>query len=84
MPIPTSPTSRHECFRALLRKKRQDARIRQTELAERLGLPQSFVSKCESGERRVDLLELLEICRALDISLADFVREFEERVRGTE
>lgn len=84
MTIRTSSTSRDECLRALLRQKRQDACVRQTELAERLGLPQSFVSKCESGERRVDLLELLDICHALEISLADFVREFEERVSGTE
>ncbi len=38
----------------------------------------SFVSKYESGERRLDLIELREICEALKISLADFVNRFEE------
>jgi ribosome-binding protein aMBF1 (putative translation factor) len=47
-------------------------------LAQRLGEPQSFVSKYESGEQRLDLVELKRICKALGVCLTDVVRQFEE------
>jgi transcriptional regulator with XRE-family HTH domain len=63
----------------LLREKRKDAGLSQIELAMRLGRSQSFVSKYELGELRLDLVELSLICRALGISLSSFVRQFEKR-----
>jgi len=48
-------------FRERLRQARQQAGLSQAEVARRLGKPQSFVSKCESGERRVDFVELLAL-----------------------
>ena len=47
--------------------------MRQVDLASKLGLPQSFVSKYESGERRLDLLELEQVCICCGITLVDFV-----------
>ncbi len=67
----------HDRLAALLRQLREDAEVRQVDLAEALGKPQSFVSKVESGERRLDLLELRTYCEALDVSLVDFVGRFE-------
>lgn len=61
----------------LLRQARIDAGIKQADLAEQLGQSQSFVSKYESGERRLDLLELRQICEALEMSLLEFVGKFE-------
>ena len=61
----------------LLREVREEAGLRQTELAEHLGKPQSFVSKYESGERRLDLIELHQICEVVGISLIDLVGRFE-------
>ena len=60
----------------LLRQIRTQAGLRQVDLARRLGKPQSFVSKYESGERRLDLLDLEEVCRAVGISLVSFTRRF--------
>ncbi len=57
----------------LLRDIRIDAGLRQVDLAEKLGQPQSFVSKCESGERRLDLLELEQVCVCCGVTLIDFV-----------
>lgn len=68
-------------LRNLLREVRLEAGLRQVDLAELLGHPQSFVSKYESGERRLDLPELREVCEATGISLDEFVRRFEESLR---
>lgn len=62
---------------ALLRQMRVDAGLRQVDLAKKLSEPQSFVSRYESGERRLDVLELRKICLALGVSLTDFVERLE-------
>ena len=49
---------RYVQFLKRLRAARQASRLTQAEVARKLGRPQSFVSKCESGERRVDVVEL--------------------------
>ncbi len=49
----------------------------QSELAERIGSDQSFVSRYERGERRLDLVELETICKACGIRLSDLVLAFE-------
>jgi transcriptional regulator with XRE-family HTH domain len=61
----------------LLRQVRVEAGLRQVDLAKKLRQPQSFVSKYESGERRLDLLELTQVCRACGISLVSFVERFD-------
>jgi transcriptional regulator with XRE-family HTH domain len=70
--------SAEEQLQLLLRQMRTEAGLTQTEIAQRLGQPQSFVSKYESGERRLDVLELREVCAVVGVSLADFVRRLEQ------
>ena len=67
-----------ERLQALLRDFRNEAALTQVELAERLNQPQSFVSKYESGERRLDILEIREVCRAIGVPLQEFVRRLED------
>jgi len=67
-------------LRALLRQVRTDAGFTQWELARKLERPQSFVSKYETGERRLDVLELREVCRVLDLSLPDFIARLEKQL----
>lgn len=55
----------------------------QTKLAARIGVPQSFISKIESGERRIDVIELKHVTSAMNVSLTDFIIEFEKRLDGT-
>jgi len=74
-------SQQREKLQALLREIRQEAGLRQADLADRLGQPQSFVSKYESGERQLDLLELRQVCEALGISLQKFIRRFEESLK---
>ena len=54
--------------------------MRQVDLADALGWPQSAISKYESGERRLDLLELEDVCRAIGITLVDFVKVYVQSV----
>jgi len=54
--------------------------LRQSDLADKLQVPQSFISKIESGERRIDLIELREICIALGSNLKEFINEFEKAI----
>lgn len=66
-----------EKLQNLLKSTRESAGLTQTALAKKLKRPQSFVSKYECGERRLDLIELREICGTLKVSLVDFVKRFE-------
>lgn len=61
---------------ATLRQIRLDADLTQASLAERLGQTQSYVSKYESGEQRLDLVEIELICNAVGLSLRDFVDRY--------
>ena len=69
-------SSKQKSFLELLRRVREEAGLRQIDVADRLDQPQSFVSKYESGERRLDLLELELVCVACDTDLVDFVRRY--------
>lgn len=60
-------------FLGKLRRARKEAGLTQAEVARRLGKPQSFVSKVESGERRVDVVELQILAALYGKELADFV-----------
>jgi transcriptional regulator with XRE-family HTH domain len=75
-------SAKQQKVQALLRQIRVDADLRQVDLAKRLGEPQSFVSKYENGERRLDILEIRAICQAVGITLEEFVRKFEESLEG--
>lgn len=55
---------------------RKNAGLTQVGLAERLGRPQSFVSKYERGERKLDVIEFCRVCRALEIDPVVFLRRF--------
>ena len=52
---------------------RTDAALTQADLAARLNRPQSFVAKYESGERRLDVVEFIEVAEAIGFAPAEFV-----------
>ena len=64
-------------FLKVLKKAREDAGLTQTQLAQRIGETQTFISKCERGERRVDVVELRTFCQAFGVSLKQFVSKLE-------
>jgi transcriptional regulator with XRE-family HTH domain len=69
---------KYKKFQQLLVACRQERGITQNQLAERLGRPQSFVSKYENGERRIDLVEFLEIANALAVNPTEFIARLQE------
>ncbi|HEX9729332.1 MAG TPA: helix-turn-helix transcriptional regulator [Gemmatimonadales bacterium] len=68
----------------LLKEARERSGLTQRDVAARLKVPQSFVSKYESAERRLDVLELRRLCRVLKISLPDLIRNIESSLGGSE
>jgi transcriptional regulator with XRE-family HTH domain len=63
---------------ALLRQIRLDANLTQNQLADAIHQTQSYVSKYESGEQRLDLMELEAVCDAANIKLTTFVERYLE------
>jgi transcriptional regulator with XRE-family HTH domain len=75
-------TPEYAHFAARIVELRKEAGLTQVELAQRLGRPQSYVSKYERGERRLDVVEFLAVTRALGTDAAGLVAEL-ERLRET-
>lgn len=65
---------------ALLRELRENMGLTQVELAAHLKVTQSFVSKYESGERRLNFIEIYEICGVLGTSFETFSKTFADRM----
>jgi transcriptional regulator with XRE-family HTH domain len=63
----------YEQFLTKLRRARKEAGLSQAKAAELLGRPQPFLSKCESGERRVDIVELCRFARIYKKPVTYFV-----------
>lgn len=73
--VKTLGSKRHKALIATLVAKREAAGLTQTELAAALGEYQSFVARLESGERRVDVVELVLLAHFLKFDAAEVVRE---------
>ena len=71
---------RWKIFREVLRIERKHHKISQKRLALILGIEQSYISKTEIGDRRLDVIELLEYCDAMGLTLTDFVFRMEGRL----
>ena len=65
-------------FRRFLKQKRKDKNLTQWELAKQLNMPLSFVGKYEQGERRLDVIELMDIAEALDFDPAEVFVELKK------
>jgi transcriptional regulator with XRE-family HTH domain len=70
-------TEEYQHFLKLLRLARREAKLTQEDMADRLRQTQSFISKCERGERRLDVIELRQFCIAMGIPFVDFIQRLE-------
>ncbi|MDD2776704.1 MAG: helix-turn-helix transcriptional regulator [Gallionella sp.] len=66
----------YQIFRSLLIKERELSGLTQVQLAEKLGKPQSYVSKYERGERRVDFAEFVRLADAMRFDVCGFVEKY--------
>ena len=73
-------TKEHKILISMLYQLRVSSGLRQSDLAELLNVPQSFVSKIESGERRIDLIELRAILKCFNTDIVEFVNELEKKI----
>jgi transcriptional regulator with XRE-family HTH domain len=67
-------------FRQMLVEARLACGLHQAVLADRLGKPQSFVSKYERGERRLDFPEFITLADALGLDVTSFIEEYRSRI----
>ncbi|PYI87021.1 MAG: XRE family transcriptional regulator [Verrucomicrobia bacterium] len=76
----TTYTQSNDIFRELLKDTRVAKNLTQADVATSLGLPQSYVSKYESGERRLDFVETVLVCQVLGMSIEDFAAAYSARL----
>lgn len=77
----TIHSDEHRRLVRMLKARRVFLGLKQSDLAKRLEISQTFVSNYEQGERRLDLIELDQICEALEMSLVEFVTEFKGQTK---
>ena len=70
----------YRALRACLKDMRKQSGLTQIKLAQVIGADQSDISKIERGERRIDVVEFIYICRALGISMEEFISAFEAKL----
>lgn len=70
----SSHTQKYKRMLRALKDARQAAGLTQTDVAKRFGAHASFVSKCESGERRIDVIEFAQFCRLYSVKVADLLQ----------
>ncbi|MGQ0541406.1 MAG: helix-turn-helix domain-containing protein [Blastocatellia bacterium] len=71
-------TKEQKVFQELLRDLRTESGFTQITLSQKLGRAQSYVSKYESGERRLDFLELRQLCSLFGVSVAEFSKRLDK------
>jgi len=67
----------HAVLLSLLKKHRNEAGLTQVQCSKALGRPQSFMSDVESGTRRLDVVQLRDLCKVLGINLTGLIIELE-------
>ncbi|WP_457266389.1 helix-turn-helix domain-containing protein [Pseudomonas sp. P5_C3] len=68
----------HAVLLSLLKTYRKAAGLTQVQCSKALNRPQSFMSDVESGTRRLDIVQLRDLCKVLRIGLVDLIVEFEK------
>lgn len=70
----------HQALLNLLKKYRAEAGLTQVQCSKALNRPQSFMSDVENGTRRLDIVQLRDLCQVLRISLGELVEELEKMI----
>ena len=73
--------SKYRILIGLLREKREANGLTQIELAKKLSISQTVISKIETCERRLDVIELMTVCEAIEIPFMAFINEFNKKIK---
>jgi len=73
-------SAQEEILLKVLKQIRATTGMSQRDLMQKLDRPQSYISKYETGERRLDLLELKELCDACNVKMADIAQQVEDEI----
>lgn len=73
----------YDLFRQHMIAARKEAKLTQAKLAQSLNKPQSFVAKYENGERRLDVIEFMQVTRVLGIDPCEIIRAIEKKSGDT-
>ena len=73
--------SKYRILIGLLREKREANGLTQIDLAKKLSISQTVISKIETCERRLDVIELMTVCEAIEIPFMDFINEFNKKIK---
>ena len=68
----------HVVLRELLTKRREELGLTQRDLGERLKVHHTLVGKVETGERRLDVVEFIDYCKALEIDPCEILKRLKE------
>lgn len=68
-------------FLTVLKQRRQDAGLTQEECSRALGRPQSFMSDVERGVRRLDIIQIRDLCKVMGCDLVELITAFESELR---
>jgi transcriptional regulator with XRE-family HTH domain len=74
----------HVALLRLLKRYRTESKLTQAECSKALNRPQSFMSDVENGTRRLDIVQLRDLCAVLGISLSRLVQELEDAISGAQ
>jgi len=66
---------------SLLKRERVKAKVTQVEIAQRMKVTQTYISKCERKERRMDLIESMDYCHAIDLKFSEFAKKLEKQLK---
>jgi transcriptional regulator with XRE-family HTH domain len=75
-------TPQQQLLRDLLINLRKSKHFTQTDIAQKLGRPQSFVAKYEGGERRLDVIEFIDVAQALEADPCEVLANFQKLIVG--
>src|SRR5689334_7309552 len=80
----TTFTPEYDAFCRLLIEAREEAGLSQHQLAKRLHTRQDWVSRYEAGQRRLDMVQVWRICRAIGIDPVEFMRRLSTEMAALE
>lgn len=73
----TDTNARHDLLREVMTAARKGKKLTQVELGERLGKNQVWISKYEAGSRKLDVIEFLDIARAIGVDPCRLIKDFD-------